>query len=393
MTADEDRKPDAPPEIEVPYGSNDVRLTGRQWIASAVLSLAVLGLLPVLWPHVEKLQDCPSYRIPCELSEDYWLFERLCRQAGGQGRTLVLGDSVIWGHYVRQEQTLSGALNALAGGRRFANLGVDGIHPAAMAGLIEHYGRGISQVKVLLHCNLLWMSSRRHDLQTRKEFPFNHPRLVPQFHPAIPCYRETISNRLAIAIERRLGLHAWTRHLRLAYLDGNDVPTWSLGHPYEDPLAEITLEVPSGRAAGSPEADAIPWTQRGIRKLDAPWVPLGESFQWRCFQRAAEVLLERGNELFVVIGPFNEHMLTPESLRRYRRREGEAVAWLGRRKIALWTPQVLPSESYADASHPLSRGYAMLARGLYENEAFARFDGRKRQETKRMGAHAIAARR
>ena len=379
MTADDDRNSGAPPAAEVPYGSNDVRLTGRQWLVTAILVLGVLAPLPVLWRRIERTEDCPDYRIHLRLSEDYWLFERLCRRARERGQTLVLGDSVVWGHYVSQDRTLSGALNAVAGGQRFANLGVDGIHPAALAGLVEHYGGQISRAKVLLHCNLLWMSSRRHDLQTAKEMAFQHPRLVPQFHPAIPCYRETISNRLAIAIRRRSDLHAWARHLRLAYLDGNDLPMWTVGHPYDNPLGQITLEVPSGRAAGSPKSDAVPWTRRDIHKLDAPWVPLGESFQWRCFQQAVEVLLERGNELFVLVGPFNEHMLTPGSLRRYRQRKDEAVAWLSGRKIPHWTPSALPSESYADASHPLGRGYAMLARGLYENEAFARFDGRKGQ--------------
>ncbi len=362
---------------QVPYGSNDVRLTGRQWIIAASVLVAALGLLPVLWERVETLEHCPDYRIHYRLSEDYRLFERLCRRARAQGRTLVLGDSVIWGHYVPQDRTLPAALNAVAGGQRFANLGVDGIHPAALAGLIEHYGDDISRAKVLLHCNLLWMSSKRHDLQTVKEFSFNHPRLVPQFSPAIPCYRETVSNRLAVVIERRLELHAWARHLRLAYFGGRDIPAWTVEHPYDNPLGEITLEVPSGRAAASPKSQAVPWMQRDIPKLDAPWVPLAESFQWRCFQRTVELLLQRRNELFVVVGPFNEHMLTDESLDRHRRRKDEAVAWLHRRKVPHWTPAVLHSENYADASHPLSRGYMMLARGLYESEAFARFDGRK----------------
>ena len=367
------------PSPEVAYGSNDVRLSGGQWLAALTVAAAVLGLLPVLWPRVEKLEPTPNYRIGYRLSEDYWLFDRLARQASAEGRTLVLGDSVIWGHYVPQDETLPAALNELAGEQRFANLGVDGIHPAALAGLLEHYGGGISRARVLLHCNLLWMSSKRHDLRTAKEMAFNHPALVPQFRPAIPCYRETIANRLAIAIRRRSGLHAWARHLRLAYFDGRDIPAWTFEHPHDNPLGEITLKIPSGRAPASPKADAVPWMQRDIPKLDAPWVPLAESFQWRCFRRAVEVLLERRNEVFVLLGPFNEHMLTDESLERYQQCKEEAVAWLGRRKVPHWVGPVPHSENFADASHPLSRGYMMLAWGLYENEAFARFDGRKGQ--------------
>jgi hypothetical protein len=33
-------------------------------------------------------------------------------------------------------------------------------------------------------------------------------------------------------------------------------------------------------------------------------------------------------------------------------------------------PPTLPSELYADASHPLDEGYAMLAKQLFENDSF-----------------------
>jgi hypothetical protein len=33
----------------------------------------------------------------------------------------------------------------------------------------------------------------------------------------------------------------------------------------------------------------------------------------------------------------------------------------------------LPSDHYADASHPLAKGYALLARRLWESPAFAAF--------------------
>jgi hypothetical protein len=68
----------------------------------------------------------------------------------------------------------------LAGGPRVVNLGVDGVHPVALAGLVEHYGHEIRGRKVLLHCNLLWMSSPEADLQGGKERSINHPALIPQ---------------------------------------------------------------------------------------------------------------------------------------------------------------------------------------------------------------------
>ena len=69
-------------------------------------------------------------------------------------------------------------------------------------------------------------------------------------------------------------------------------------------------------------------------------------------------------------------MLKAESLARYRRRLGAVSAWLRGRGIPHWVPAALPSELYADASHPLADGYQRWARRLYEQKDFAAFDGR-----------------
>jgi hypothetical protein len=39
-----------------------------------------------------------------------------------------------------------------------------GVHPAAMNGLVEYFAGDIKNKKVIIGINLLWMSSRRHDL-------------------------------------------------------------------------------------------------------------------------------------------------------------------------------------------------------------------------------------
>ena len=369
--------PGRPAPDEAFDASNDVRLSWRQWLVAGAVALAVLAGLPAAWEHVERIEPAADYRIPYTLSDDYWLFARRCRQVAARGQTFVLGDSVVWGHYVTQDRTLPAALNRLAAGERFANLGVDGIHPAALAGLIEHHGGAVRGAAVLLHANLLWMSSKRHDLQTRKEFAFNHPRLVPQFSPAIPCYAETIAGRLRIVVHRHVPLLQWAAHLRMAYWGRADLPAWTIDHPYACPLGAVTLRIPAGRRAASPPADAVSWTKRRIPPLDASWVPLGESFQWASLRRAVETLRARGNRVFVLLGPFNEHMLTPESLQRYRRRQHEATAWLRERNVPHLVPPALPTEYYADASHPLAAGYAELARQLRENDAFGQFDAAK----------------
>ena len=364
----------------VPFGSNDVRLSLHEWAVAAAIAGVVLCLAPRLWERVERFEPSPDARIPYSLGNDYWMYGRWSSMACAEGKVLVIGDSVVWGHYVRSDQTLSHHLGALAGGAQFANLGVDGIHPAALSGLIEQHGGAISDREVILHLNLLWTSSERHDLQTTKEFSFNHPDLVPQFFPRIPCYRRSTSERLDVVIGRRLPFVAWAKHLRIACFGGADLPSWTLEHPYADPLARLTLELPSPDEPPSPAPIAKPWTEQGLARFDAAWVELGTSIQWRFFQRAVEILQRRRNRVFVLVGPFNEHMLTPGSLEVYNLRKVQVEAWLKGREIPHFVPAALPSEQYADASHPLSEGYAMLARQLFENEAFRRFHGAKAGE-------------
>ena len=366
------------PDDTAEYGSNDVRLSGREWIAAALIVLPVLVGLPIVWGWAEPFDPDADYRIGYRLSEDYWLFDRYCRRACAEDKTLLIGDSVVWGHYVTEENTLSHHLNEAAGRQRFANLGVDGTHPAALAGLIEHYGTAISGKWVVLHCNLLWMSSKRHDLQTEKEFRFNHPALVPQFHPRIPCYKEPIADRLSIVVRRGVDLFAWAEHLRIAYFERADIPTWTIDHPYSRPLGPILRKRPYAREGIPPDATPRPWTEKGIQPFGPDWVALETSLQWASFKRLVAILTDRDNRLFVLVGPFNEHMLTEESLAVYRQRIGAVESWLRRSGIAYHIPPPLPSELYADASHPLGDGYKALARRLYVQEAFARFDGRRR---------------
>lgn len=360
---------------DVPFSSNEVRLAPGQWLLASVISSALLYLAPVSWVKIEGFDSGPDYRVPYRLSNDYWTTARYFRQVCRQRKTLVIGDSVVWGHYVGKDHTLSHYLNELAGEDRFANLGVDGIHPAALAGLIEIYGQAISSENVILHCNLLWMSSKRRDLQIDKEFAFNHPTLVPQFYPWIPCYKESLAGRIGIVVERNVPLFGWTNHLRIAYFDNTDFPRWTIDHPYDNPLASITLELPSPDEPPSPAPVAQPWTTTGLAKFNPAWVKLETSFQWRSFKRTAEILRRRGNRVFVLIGPFNEHMLTEESLTVYKNRQTQVEAWLRETDIPYAIPPALPSESYADASHPLRQGYFLLAKQLFDHELFADFVG------------------
>ena len=208
-----------PGKSEFAFSSNCVRLSGYELIFICILIAVVFFLGPRFWERIEKFEPAPDFRLPYKLSNDYWLFSRYSRWAISQNDTLVIGDSVIWGHYVSQNNTLSQYLNKMTGREQFANLGVDGIHPVALSGLLKYYSRDISDKKIVLHFNPLWMSSSKQDLQSTKEFVFNHPKLAPQFFPKIPCYKESNSRKFSAVLERYVPVLSWTNHLKISYFD------------------------------------------------------------------------------------------------------------------------------------------------------------------------------
>ena len=358
-------QPKAP---EIAFSSNCVRLSGYELIFVIVVVVFLFCFGPGLWERVEKFEPESDFRLPYELSNDYWLYNRYCRFAISKYDTLVIGDSVVWGHYVSQNSTLSHYLNQMTGRDQFANLGVDGIHPVALAGLLKYYGRDISGKKIVLHFNPLWMSSSKQDLQSTKEFSFNHPKLAPQFFPKIPCYRETYSGKFSIVTQRYVPILNWASHLKITYFENMDIPTWTLEHPFENPAGAVTLEIPT--LVKENQNEYVSWIEKGTTQKDFPWVKLETSLQWKYFRKSVKLLSERGNSVFVLIGPFNEHMLKGQSIEIYRQMKSEIALWLQQNNIPCYMAPVLPSELYADASHPLDKGYAMIAKQLLENESF-----------------------
>jgi len=370
---DSDRANRPPAEPKPIALSNGIRLTGRQWLGLGLFAAVILIFTPPLWQRTEKFALEPDYRIPHDLSNDYWLYDRFAGLAAGHYDTLVIGDSVVWGEYVTRQETLAHYLNEQAGRERYANLGLDGAHPLALGGLVEFYAESVAGKNVLLHCNVLWLSSPRADLQDENANEFNHPRLVPQFAPSVPAYKAEISPRLGILVERRLPFTSWTAHLQQAFYDRTDIPGWTLEHPYDNPLTPLTRGLPPSE--NTRRHLPQPWYKSGIPKQDYAWVDLGTSFQWQAFKGVVELLQQRGNRVFVMVGPFNEHMLTPESLERYQKVKATIAAWLREKKVPHAIPQPLPSEQYGDASHPLAAGYEQLAHQL-TNDPFFRPAGR-----------------
>jgi hypothetical protein len=354
--------------VTVPYGSNCIRLSLNEWIIVAIILSAVFYLLPMLWERAEKFEPSSNYRISYDFSSDYWLYERYCRFACSRYETLVIGDSVIWGHFVPMDKTLSYYLNDLTDAELFANLGADGTHPAALEGLLRYYGKDISDKNVILHLNLLWMTSPRDDLQTQKEHRFNHPKLVSQFIPRIPCYKASFTERISTVMNRRVPFCNFRSHVNITSFQSMDVPAWTIEHPYENPLGAITFPLHAVDDYERYNDAARPGRGPGQTKLQ--WVELETSLQWLFFRRTVELLRKRNNRVFILVGPFNEHMLDADSLVTYRKMKAEVEAWFQRNNLPYYIPEVLPAHVYVDSSHPLGEGYAAIAKQLFENTAF-----------------------
>ena len=209
--------------------SNSVRLDIWQWLGLAVLAVAVVAFAPWLWKQVEPFPYEDDNRIPFDLKEDYWLYNRFADMAATRCDTFIIGDSVVWGVYVKRDETLSHYLNKLAGKPHVANLGLVGAHPLALAGLVEHYAGSVRNKTVVLQCNPLWTTSPMNHLQDpKKPDVLFHPRLIPQFRPAIPRYKEEISHRLGVVVEQHSDFRGWTTHLQQAYYSQSDIPSWTL---------------------------------------------------------------------------------------------------------------------------------------------------------------------
>lgn len=385
-------KPAAFPGSEVPFGVNEMRLDARQWLAVLAIVVGCVWAVPRIWPRIERFDTGSDYRIPYTLHKDYWLSERRLAKIADPAAVPVLGDSVIWGEYVRPAGTLTHFLNQETGHPdRFLNCGINALFPLAMEGLLEYYGSALHNRKLIVHCNVLWMSSPKADLSAKKEEDFNHTRLVPQFSPWIPCYRADMAERLSAVAERSVDFFGWVGHLENVYFDQRSIPRWTLeedaGDPprrlnaWRDPLAQITLRIP-GESADDPQRGPTsprhkPWSTGGTKPTRFAWVALDDSLQWQAFQRLIGLLRGHGNELLVLVGPFNEHLVAEKQRATFHGLRDGIAAWLAANQVAHVLPETLPSDLYADASHPLTEGYARLANRIAQDPAFQKWLGAK----------------
>ena len=72
-------------------------------------------------------------------------------------------------------------------------------------------------------------------------------------------------------------------------------------------------------------------------------------------------------EILVLVGPFNEHMVAEDSLAEYKLIKHQIESYLQEENVPYLFAEKLAVDLYADASHPLAAGYAMIARELLQS--------------------------
>ncbi len=423
--------------------SNAIVLNGWQWIIVLALVAAAMLAAPRVWRRVEPLEPGPAQRQPFELSEDTGHYGRLVRTQLAHYPVAVVGDSVVWGISVPPEQALPMQVNRELGREVFANLGINGQHPAALRHLVKHHLPGIEGRPVLLHVNLQWTCEPVRDLSASPpgheadELKINHrdqvvttwpgvrwarrdmgrftiftdppPEKIPpiddgvrrigrrtlvELDPSlpgptwtdgVPLWDPEFNTVAGWLLDRHVPYYDWTTHLKMVYFEGRSIESWMLANPEANPVGQFHVRTDRWDESSprrwffarptefEPDRPDTPWTGRGIEIEDFPWIPLEQSFQWRCTRHMIETLRARSGQLLVVIGPYNEHLLTEASRQRYRRRLHQARTWIEAQGIPCVVPEVLPSELYADASHPLAKGYRLLAQRLLADETFRRW--------------------
>lgn len=336
----------------------------REWL---IVGLVVTALLAVA-PHVPFRGRAPQverdYRIPYALSSRYDLYRRYTTLAAAQYPVLLIGDSVVWGQCSKRNDTLAHHLNELVKQPRFANAGLDGMHPVALAELLEYHAPSVTNTRVVLQFDPLWLMIEALTASHASGALYNRPDLIPRLaaHFTGP-FKEAVSLSWS-HVARNSPLKDWGERIADTRID---FLAWSLDHPYESPLKAITTALPPSE--DSHPQRLAPWNERSSTKLFSRWTVLAGDPQWAAFQRILNLMERRNNQVLVVLGPMNEHMMDDETLKVYLQLKEEMAAQLKSRGVRLLVAGLLPSAQFADICHPLGSGYAGMAQELLQKES------------------------
>ena len=87
--------------------TNGLWLKPLEWAAVLCITIAVLWLALPRW-HARRLQiELPKdFRLSYKLRDDYLLYRSVAAKVVETHPALFIGDSVVWGMYVRNDHTL-----------------------------------------------------------------------------------------------------------------------------------------------------------------------------------------------------------------------------------------------------------------------------------------------
>jgi len=335
-------------------------------IIAFVILLPGGTLIPYIAPLIDYSSFTGNYRIPYSLGEDYFLYKQYSKYVASGKSIPVIGDSVIWGHYTGNDSAISAQLNRLNPGTEFKNMGLDGIHPAAMNGLLNIYSARLTGRKVIVGINLLWMSSPRHDLSGPVNSEINHKSLLPQLNPKIPSYRPSSDEKLSALVTRSFAFFSWIDHVRLTCFARKSFYLWTLDNPRKNIAGFFSREddvfkIPDGMEPGKMQEQNIEWTTAE------------KSLQWRFMIDTLGTLKNNGNRVAALVTPFNTYMMTDESRKKYFAILAEMERILRANGIIPVIPTPLEKKYFADASHPTADGYRLIAEDIMKNREFLEF--------------------
>ena len=345
----------------IPYNANGLRLSAKELLAvAAAVMVAVLVVLPFWHSRSLKVELPDHFRFSYAYRDDYYLYGHVVKAAAAKYDALFLGDSVIWGMYVNNESTLTECLNRRAGRESYGNIAIDGLHPVAMRTLVKEHGRALAGKQVFLAFNPLWVNTPEYDLTGKGDIAVNHPKLLPLFDPTIKANKQSLSERCNALLERKFAFYGMLHHLQLVCFGNKDLKSFIAQNPGTNPLARLHSTVNPLEQAHALNSK-IDWYDAGLPDQDWPWVMPDASRQWQAFLETIELLKARGNQVTVLLGAINAHMLTPKSAAAYEALRAEHIRILASKEIPTIFMPVLPSNEYGDASHPLAPGYERLA--------------------------------
>jgi len=361
----------------MPFGSNAMRMNWLELLLVAAVSIAIFGWgLPWLYGRWERFDfSTPDFRLGYDLRDDYWSYRKWCEYASEHFNTVFVGDSVIWGMYTDTPHTLSAHYNKLKGSPVAANLGIDGLHPLALEGLMRDFGSPLRGKKVYLYFNPLWLNDVKFDLsglplKNKDGEPdvtsIMHPRLIPQFDYTNFYYTDPLKKRVSNTLEREVPLFSLLNHLRSVWYGNLPLPEWTMQNPARLPWSPIRRRVEAVETEHLNRSE--PWNSICDFEVAYSWVQPRNSRQWQAFTATAQLLKERGNEVVVLLGAFNTYLLDEASLEAYEELAEAVADDLDDLNIEYIQIDLLPSETYADASYPLSDGYQLMAEQIIEYE-------------------------